>query len=909
MYILPQTQVYQEFRQAIAQAQNPLRACIIGPNYLLRRYAEEKELIGLGAYNPDEDTAHEWPNRPAGAVVDESWVRLFFDSAWLHYWTNPDTIQLVSSSDRNKIKASVTNFQSYGSWDRAATLYDRDVQVGDGVRIRGIGSDSLSYDQESYVTGVEHEEVPSVVGAATADADNQSSTTASESINQVAGTVNAVTGVADGSAYDGLADGQVSEVYTVEVVQGSSGGSAITARLKITSASGLDNQSDVIPAAFGNPTDIGTRGLKVTFSTGGGSSSSSSLGGSSTPDDDFVVGQRWVVQVSQAYTAVSATSGGTYTGSADVGYIITVTRGGVFADQPQITVSSTTGYDSSGPHTVTGSGVAIPIGNYGVTMSFDGPLNKGDRFYVTANAATDGAVKTLVLAHTMPLALVGQDLTVDLYIIKDMEVSKNRVGHPPLVNFETSDTEITVKQGIIGTDASWTNNGATMEMNVYKGDMYVQYRALQTVDCGKVYSLDDVTLVEDTIGPVTPDCPLAFGVYKALQNSGGVEVKYVAVCSDDLAGYTEAINGLVGRNDVYSLVPLTQDQEIHSLFQAHVDSMSTPENGRWRRAICNSAAVTEQVVVNEDDSGNPVLAKVLDDPATSGTQYTLVHWTDGLFLTKGVSAGHEFRCNYSNDLFGNYTYESYIVDAVISEDTLRLVSGPASAINVDSKFEIWDQLTKDEIATAYGQLSGNFGDRRVTHIWPDVVDVDGVEVKGFYLCCAYAGLRSSVAPHRGLTNTQLVGFTDVSRSTEFFGGAQLDIMAGMGTCIITQSPDGEIYCRHQLTTGNYEDLNEREESITTNADSISAYLLSAFEPYIGRTNMTPDFINFLDSQLQASLETIKSNDVEGLGPQLLDEGTEIQELRQHTIFKDRGVARVTLGMPYPFNNFDIHLVI
>lgn len=910
MYILPQVLVHQEFQQIPAAITEPLRAFITGPNYDLKRYTDEKDEIGLGEYDPTQDTSYSWPDRTAGAIVDEDWTRLFFDSAWLEYWNSSGVIQIVTGQ-RNRIRDASTVFVSYGSWARDASLYDRDVQVGDGVRVRGTGTDMQDYDIDTYVTGFAHETVASSVGAASEDVDNQADASAAVSLSQTAGVHNNIEATPDGSGYDGLEDGYVTETYTIEVMQGSSGSDATLARLRITSASGTDDVADKVPSDFGVPTAIGTRGLLVTFGIGSSSSSSSSPSGGGGPSvdlDDFIEGQKWVVSVTMDFTATTATSGGSYSGPSNTTYVVTVSKGGVFADAPEIMVSTTTGIDVSGPHVVTGAAVQITIGNYGTTIAFDGPLCTGDRFYIGVVAEQDGAVQTLVLAHTLPAALETVNLTVDLFIVKDMEVPENRVGYAPLVNFETSPTVITVKQGIIGYDSTWHNAGTLMAMDVYKADMYVQYRALLQTYCSEVGTIDDIADVLTTLGPVVTSNPLALGVYKALQNSNGTEVKYMAVCTDDLAGYTAVADAIVGRDDVYGIVPLTWDREVQDLFAAHVDQMSTPENGRWRCVWISSEAEEEESIITTDSQGDPVLATVTDDPSTPGTQYTLVTWEDGTFLTDGVAAGDIYRCNYQSDGFGNYTYEEYTVDTVISEDSLRLLTGPSAAINVPSKFEVWRNLTKDQIATAYGAISASFANRRVKHIWPDWISSAGTQMEGFYACAALSGLRSGSAPHQGLTNVEITGFDDVSRTTEFFGGSQLNIMAEAGTWIVTQSPEGTVYSRHQLTTGDYDDINEREDSVTSNVDSVSYYFLRLFEPYIGRANVTPDFVTFLESQLQAGIETLKASITETLGGQLLD-NTEIIEIRQHTVLRDRVVAQVDLDLPYPFNNFELHLVI
>jgi hypothetical protein len=137
-------------------------------------------------------------------------------------------------------------------------------------------------------------------------------------------------------------------------------------------------------------------------------------------------------------------------------------------------------------------------------------------------------------------------------------------------------------------------------------------------------------------------------------------------------------------------------------------------------------------------------------------------------------------------------------------------------------------------------------------------------------------------------------------------------MAEYGTMILMQdTAGGRIYVRHQVSTqakdGN---LNTTELSITKNLDSISYFFAAMFAPYIGRYNITPELIEVLRTQLVAGLNYLGSlTSVGNLGPQLNLTQTEIVEMRQHPLLEDHVVATVNLGMPKPFNVFQLKLVV
>jgi hypothetical protein len=933
-YVLPQVLVFQEFEQQPVAIEQPQNAVLVGEQFDLHRYPEEKsEILVAGSYDPTEEQCFAWPARRAGSVVDETYTKVFFDNALLKYFHDPSgdgSVVTHTGSGKNRIRAASKIFKTANSYTRSTELL-RDVQVGDAVKLiaSACASPVTFY---STVAGLVADILAAIVDPATSDDDNQAATTAAVSGSQTAGADNKVgIGALSGASYDGLPTGDPTEVYTIEVIGASTGGDATTAILKVTSASGRDNVAAVTPAAFASPTAIGTRGLTVTFNNN--LTSSSSSGGPVIDPDDFLIGQKFVVTVSQAFTPPAPASGGTYGGESDTTYVAEVTRGGLFASstKPQVTVSTTTGIDISGPTNVNTSGGAVPIGTQGTTIAFTGlALNKGDRYYVPVIAERDGAVRTLVLANNLPEALRGvcdtssssssssapvvpPDLDLTLYIKKNIEVSEDRTGFAPLVNWEQSETEICIQAGIIAYDASWALGGVLQPLDVEDGKIYIHHRDRVFVNADTVGSIDDVGGLAAALGTVHPDNPLSFGVFKALENANGEEVRYLGLHSSSpvtLEDWLTALDILVGRDDVYSLVPLTQDKDVLDAFVAHCESQSTEDKGRWRICWLNMAAQTvKPIYVNSEIvTTDPLLATITDDPDTSGTQHTLVESPGEEFVTKGVRAGDTLRAIYTSDGFGNFTYTEFVIDAVINEETLRLFSGPAAAVNVPSKIEIHRTLTKNELAAELATNPGLFHSRRAYLVWPDQVGNAGLTFPGYFLCATLAGLRGGVLPHQGLTNMEILGYDDLSRTVDFFSATQLDTLAASGYWIVTQDPsDGTVFTRHQLSTGDQDDLNQKEQNITTNLDNISKNFLLRMKTFIGRGNVTPTMIQILRGEIISLIEQFKNTIInDRLGPQIIS--ADILELRAHPTLRDRIVARIDIELPFPFNNLELHLI-
>lgn len=933
-YIVPQVLVFQDLQLQPAADVAPQPAHISGGNADLIRYDEsdEKEDGFLDYYNESLQECFDWPNRPAGGIVDDDYTRVFIDDALLKYFEDfigaGDTISTVAG-ESNHVRASSLSFKANGtSYPRSSEFEDRDVQVGDIAKVRAVvGMDT--YTLWTYVSGFVGEVVAAVVGAATADTDNtttQGAPSAESTYTGPASLVNCIdVSTIDQSSYDGLEDGDINETYTVTVLEGSSGGDATTATLRVTSASGNDDVSSVTPAAFGSPTTIGTRGLTVTWDDQDSAECSLSADNNSLSDIDFIPGQQWQISCGQAFTAPTATSGGTYTGDQDVTYIVEVTKGGLYADSPQITVTTNKGVDASGPTAVTAPATAVAVGTEGVTISFDETaLNKGDRYFIVATAETEGAYQTLVLGNNFDTAVIANGATevdLTLYIKKDIEVSENRADTPGTYNWTQSATEICLESGVTALDSSWTVNGEPDPLPVESessqgfGKIYVTARYWLQDLCDTVETISDVADIDDLIsGPLHPDNPLKWGVSKALANANGTIVTFTAVCDPDVVdNWTTVLDLIDGRDDTYGLVPLTRNTTVLNNFASHVSSQSTPEFGRWRVLWVNMNGVSSKSIVDSDTStdGEEVLATLSDDPNTSGTQYTLLEVPagNGEFVTNGVKAGDIVRYLYTTDGFGGTVYTEFVVDAVLNEDALRLVSpGHTAAINVAQKVEIHRNLSATEQAAEVGKTY-SFSDRRIMAVWPDTVGAGGLTFEGYHLCAALAGLASGVVPQQGLTNVTISGFDDLSRTTGLFNRTQLNTMAENGVWIVTQSlQSGEVFSRHAVTTADNSLINEREEVITRNLDSISFFFLELFSPYIGVSNITDSLLSILQSEMRAGIQALRSrNFVQILGGQLID--GEISRLRAHATLKDRVVAVLNLTLPYPLNNLELHLVV
>jgi len=920
-YVVPQVLVFQEFTRTPNAFEDTLFTHISGPHAHLVRFEEEseRELGWLGYYDRLSDTVYSVPNLPTRAVVDKPSSVLWVKNALLHYFTDAvgsgSVINRVSGS-YNKIRSNSVNFADYPGYPRSVGLCS-DVRVGDVIYVSGLDSSNNVFHHWSKVKALHNEIINSVIGTPSGDPNNAASQTANATSTQSGTNHNDVDiDSINITNYDGLTSGYITDVYTIEVIQSSTGGNATTAILKVTSVGG-DNVPYVVPSAFGSPTDIGTRGLRVTFINGNN-------------NHNFLVGQKWTVTVQQAFTAPTVTAGGSYDSFTDTIYVIEVIKGGDYSAtrRPIITVTTNNGVDISGPHTLNNPGPHT-IGTRGVTITFSGPIRKNDKYYIPVTGKKYGPVRIIEMLSNLPDNVpASSDLRVELYKLKPaVKLSRERWHAAPLLNFDVNvnTNEVTVYSGIEVFDQD-----CNMHLPLYSnsqlgyGGLYLEYRAWLSNLADSLYTVQDIDELNTLVsGPLVPANPLKWALLKALQNSNGVPVKFTAVANpDDPNSWNRVLEIIGDKEETYNLVPLTKKREILDLYQAHVNNNSSPEQGLWRVLWVNLKGVPVLPIVHAGSNiegyttpttsdGLEALCTIDDDPSQPGTQYVRVTCTsnNALFVTNGVRPGDLFRTSYTTDGFGNSTYTEYKVHHVVSEQTLILVSGPNNPITIPTKFEIWRNLNATEEAEAIARAAKTWNDRRVRAVWPDLIGSGNVLQEGYFLCAALAALSSSVLPHQPLTNVEIKGFDDVSRTYRKFSRTQLNTMAGSGVWIVTQDiQTGKIYTRHALTTADYNNINDREETVVKNVDSISFRFKRTFAPYIGNTNVTGtalERLKFITNELLRVLATEKSTPL--LGGQIV--GGEILEFRRHTIFRDRFVVTIRLDLPYPLNNLDIYLVV
>lgn len=919
VYIVPQLRVFQQFRPSAAGNAGPRRAHITGPHAALFRYsvAAEKLQIALGEYDHESDVDYDWPSRPVGALIDQSYAKLWLDDAKLSYYQHigGGVVSVDSVSGRtNRVRSTTVAFADNGdAYPKSAVMLDRGAKIGDGVIVTGSdGSDD--YTLETTIRGFVGETIAATLGSTDAAANNANDQSADVSIDTL-GAVNAVVVEADGSGYDAMDSGYIDETYTVTVTRSSVGGDATTALLRIRSASGTDDADNVAPSAFGAPTAIGENGLEATFSLNETSSASESAEENEIDVSNLVEGQSWRFHVLQAFNEPTVSIGGTYTGPSDTTYIIELVPAAAEGGLRRFRVMTTTGIDAAAPTPVLGGSVAAPAGGYGLTFTFtaaSGDLRTGDRWYATVTAQKEGAYQTLVLADDLPTELQTEDdFDLTLYYKKNIQITEDQEPNPPNVNFEMTDAELTVLSGMQVFDDAWTDEDEPAALNVIGGSLYAEYRAwLDTYTATVDYA--GVDTVAEKLGTVHPDNPLAYGVFLAASNANGIEVGFTSVANPDTTdSWAIALSVLPGRTGLYSMVPLSDIPSVKSAWLGHAESESGESNKRWRRAVVGVHIDPVQAIVNDESAvdGEPVMATIVDDPDASGTQFRiLIGDSRAKFLSNGVRGGDEIRYNFGTDGFGNPTYDSFTVDTVLSESTIRMTSSNPVAVSIGQKMEIWRTLTRADSPAEVQDELGNYGNRRMIAIANPEIEIDGVDYPSYFAAAAFAGLRSGVEPHRPLTRVTLTGFTGVGATASRWNGPDMDAIAAVGGLIIMQDDSGQIFIRHAVTTAGVDaGLEQFEEMFGSNLDSISYEFAVVLEPYYGRANVVPGMLTLIANVIRDKATNLTVPGDPTIGGQITS--FEDPTVRASETQRDHVIATLPATLPYALNLLDLEIVV
>jgi hypothetical protein len=213
---------------------------------------------------------------------------------------------------------------------------------------------------------------------------------------------------------------------------------------------------------------------------------------------------------------------------------------------------------------------------------------------------------------------------------------------------------------------------------------------------------------------------------------------------------------------------------------------------------------------------------------------------------------------------------------------------------------------RNAIAEVMQAIAGAFGSRRLLYVQPDsarTTAISGQEdlVPGYYLACAVAGMTGEQPPQQGFTNFPVAGFTGLVNSNDVYSDNQIAIMAAGGVyMMIQEAPGSAIVSQHQLTT-DLTSIETREFSVTKDVDYTAKFLRAGLRRFIGRFNITPEFLDTLSTIIQGLLSSLVSKGVLN--------GAQLRRIAVDETQPDSVIVEIVLDVPLALNFLRITLIV
>lgn len=406
------------------------------------------------------------------------------------------------------------------------------------------------------------------------------------------------------------------------------------------------------------------------------------------------------------------------------------------------------------------------------------------------------------------------------------------------------------------------------------GDVLVSYAVVRD----DLIGLQDIQAdeVASRLGDDVPDNPLGLGARIYFSNTSQT-LKVIQVKEDTLEGWQAAAEA-AKTDEVYNIVPLTQDPSVLAMWRAHVIDESTPDNKRERVLWQSEAFPRDQVRATTEADDVVTVSRTAEGDQTVVINRDLV--------AAGVLTGD----NFEGVMFNGAVYTKFagrILDVTLAGSTTTLTILPDGLVLVStvdmavSSFTVTQRpLSPAEIKDEVAAYPATIQNRRIRNIYPDACRIefsdntgDG-ETDGFYgggtlistegghyMCIPEVAKRLTFGPARPLTKrggagvyqvldsfTEQPGFQDAIIDS---GNYYMEQRGGLGTNVQTI---------RALTT-DVRELITAEESVTSQIDSFVRRLRRNLTPLLGPEILDVRFFDLVSTSAQ-SVVTRVLNDKE-----------------------------------------------
>lgn len=560
------------------------------------------------------------------------------------------------------------------------------------------------------------------------------------------------------------------------------------------------------------------------------------------------------------------------------------------------------------------------------TVNNDGPITK-----VTGDQEGDFATATIQVDDYIDLTYTDGD-TVLTYSSAIQEVSSDGKTLTLKRNLPSPDGGATVtavvkrptkEDAIIESQFITANEDAvTIDKNVkvstavtdtaaqvVSATVYLSYRALRRDIANDFLTITGQSNAEAKIGSVNINNPMSVAASLIASAVSDMSYRILPIETDDANGYRQALDILSTNEDIYVIVPLTNDKDVISAYASHCTTLSEPEKSKWRIMYASQEMPSTKVMVEIND-GQLVKGSTDDECYIKDT-------ANGMFVTNNARVT-DFVDIYNAS--NSYQYSLQIIEVLnesvvtcsttkwmrTSEGYSELEDKVTVASQEAVKYEVVRVLDTQGVAEAISDIADSFKNKRLRLVYPDTImlNINSVSemVPSYYLCVTLGAMRAGYPPHQGFSTIGLSGISRVLRANNMFSDDQLADMAGNGVFWVVQDTPEELpYVLYQTTTDNTQ-LETAEDSCVAVVDYASRYLKINLKNVLGRYNVNTISVNYVKTVINSVLDDMTSTSYQYIGPILT--GAELLSVETEG---DKIKPTVHIEIPYPVNGVDVTL--
>lgn len=424
------------------------------------------------------------------------------------------------------------------------------------------------------------------------------------------------------------------------------------------------------------------------------------------------------------------------------------------------------------------------------------------------------------------------------------------------------------------------------------GTIYPEYRVRVNYVDDTIISIDSVSNLPKILGTIDPANELAYACYCALIGGNGYSVYAVRTEGDTKEDFINALRKTESNTNVYAFTPVTEDLDVMEAVVNFNETLSSPENKKWRITILGSPAAVG-AIISKDPVGAELkgTTKTVDSESRTGFVQVSKANVDNGFTFTAYAPGDKVIVNSSE----------LVINKVISDSTAQISFPEGYADSSDVSISMQYQDTVSSNISYVSSVAQKFNNRRVVVVWCDDGRNVGRKIHNVYIAAEVAGMTSRFEPQAGMTNATISAIDSAPKMYTKYSQAELDDIAAHGVMIITQNNNTETpYIRHQLTTCADRGILYSELSCTRNIDNISYGVADTIQGYVGRANVLPSALESIGVDLGILWDSYLSNATDNLvGPQLY--AYRDYSIQQDPLGLDRVIVNVTYDIPAPLN--------